>query len=110
EPVLPQILRLQLPNPSVIHESLLIIPNHLTPSHTPHLNKQFLQPFLTNIPPTTTHSPIITPSLQIPALLRTKSITKQLNQRHIIILDGLTNHLIIHPTQHQLIPYQNKPQ
>ncbi|WP_398572892.1 PEP-utilizing enzyme, partial [Staphylococcus epidermidis] len=77
-----------------------MVPNHLTPSHTPQLNKQFLQPFLTNIPPTTTHSPIITPSLHIPPLLPTKSITQQGKQTDIIILDPMSGDVIIHPTQH----------
>ncbi|WP_318527104.1 phosphoenolpyruvate-utilizing N-terminal domain-containing protein, partial [Staphylococcus auricularis] len=34
KPVFPHILPLQLPNPTIIHQTLLIIPNHLTPSHT----------------------------------------------------------------------------
>src|SRR5699024_12188611 len=46
--VLAHILGVELPNPSMIDESVVIIGNDLTPSDTAQLNKAFVQGFVTN--------------------------------------------------------------
>lgn len=47
--VLSHILGVELPNPSMIDESVVIVGNDLTPSDTAQLNKEFVQGFATNI-------------------------------------------------------------
>ncbi|MGP5091458.1 phosphoenolpyruvate--protein phosphotransferase [Staphylococcus equorum] len=106
--VLAHILGVELPNTSIIDESVVIIGNDLTPSDTAQLNKEFVQGFVTNIGGRTSHSAIMSRSLEIPAVVGTKSITKDVKQGDMIIVDGLTGEVIIDPTDDEVIAYENK--
>ncbi|MDW3869421.1 phosphoenolpyruvate--protein phosphotransferase [Staphylococcus saprophyticus] len=106
--VLAHILGVELPNPSMIDESVVIIGNDLTPSDTAQLNKKFVQGFVTNIGGRTSHSAIMSRSLEIAAVVGTKSITQEVKQGDMIIVDGLTGEVIIDPTEDEVIAYQNK--
>lgn len=106
--VLSHILGVELPNPSMIDESLVIVGNDLTPSDTAQLNKEFVQGFATNIGGRTSHSAIMSRSLEIPAIVGTKSITQEVKQGDMIIVDGLNGDVIVNPTEDELIAYQDK--
>ncbi|HCZ7554379.1 TPA: phosphoenolpyruvate--protein phosphotransferase [Staphylococcus aureus] len=106
--VLSHILGVELPNPSMIDESVVIVGNDLTPSDTAQLNKEFVQGFATNIGGRTSHSAIMSRSLEIPAIVGTKSITQEVKQGDMIIVDGLNGDVIVNPTEDKLIAYQDK--
>lgn len=106
--VLSHILGIELPNPSMIDESVVIVGNDLTPSDTAQLNKEFVQGFATNIGGRTSHSAIMSRSLEIPAIVGTKSITQEVKQGDMIIIDGLNGDVIVNPTEDELIAYQDK--
>ncbi|CAC9071232.1 TPA: phosphoenolpyruvate--protein phosphotransferase [Staphylococcus aureus] len=106
--VLSHILGIELTNPSMIDESVVIVGNDLTPSDTAQLNKEFVQGFATNIGGRTSHSAIMSRSLEIPAIVGTKSITQEVKQGDMIIVDGLNGDVIVNPTEDELIAYQDK--
>lgn len=106
--VLSHILGVELPNPSMIDESVVIVGNDLTPSDTAQLNKEFVQGFATNIGGRTSHSAIMSRSLEMPAIVGTKSITQEVKQGDMIIVDGLNGDVIVNPTEDELIAYQDK--
>ncbi|EOB7345047.1 phosphoenolpyruvate--protein phosphotransferase [Staphylococcus aureus] len=106
--VLSHILGVELPNPSMIDESVVIVGSDLTPSDTAQLNKEFVQGFATNIGGRTSHSAIMSRSLEIPAIVGTKSITQEVKQGDMIIVDGLNGDVIVNPTEDELIAYQDK--
>lgn len=106
--VLSHILGIELPNPSMIDESVVIVGNDLTPSDTAQLNKEFVQGFATNIGGRTSHSAIMSRSLEIPAIVGTKSIAQEVKQGDMIIVDGLNGDVIVNPTEDELIAYQDK--
>ncbi|HGZ9135968.1 TPA: phosphoenolpyruvate--protein phosphotransferase [Staphylococcus aureus] len=106
--VLSHILGVELPNPSMIDESVVIVGNDLTPSDTAQLNKEFVKGFATNIGGRTSHSAIMSRSLEIPAIVGTKSITQEVKQGDMIIVDGLNGDVIVNPTEDELIAYQDK--
>ncbi|HDG4846846.1 TPA: phosphoenolpyruvate--protein phosphotransferase [Staphylococcus aureus] len=106
--VLSHILGVELPNPSMIDECVVIVGNDLTPSDTAQLNKEFVQGFATNIGGRTSHSAIMSRSLEIPAIVGTKSITQEVKQGDMIIVDGLNGDVIVNPTEDELIAYQDK--
>ncbi|HEG7253780.1 phosphoenolpyruvate--protein phosphotransferase [Staphylococcus aureus] len=106
--VLSHILGIELPNPSMIDESVVIVGNDLTPSDTAQLNKEFVQGFATNIGGRTSHSAIMSRSLEIPAIVGTKSITQEVKQGDMIIVDGLNGDVIVNPIEDELIAYQDK--
>ncbi|MCD8878301.1 phosphoenolpyruvate--protein phosphotransferase [Staphylococcus kloosii] len=106
--ILANLLGVELPNPSMIDESVIIIGNDLTPSDTAQLNKEFVQGFVTNIGGRTSHSAIMSRSLEIAAVVGTKSITDEVQQGDMIVVDGLTGEVIVNPTDDEVIAYQNK--
>ena len=92
----------------MIDESVIIVGNDLTPSDTAQLNKEFVQGFVTNIGGRTSHSAIMSRSLEIAAVVGTKSVTKEVKQGDMVIVDGITGDVIVDPTEDELIAYQNK--
>ncbi len=106
--VLAHLLGVELPNPSMIDESVIIVGNDLTPSDTAQLNKEFVQGFVTNIGGRTSHSAIMSRSLEIAAVVGTKSVTKEVKQGDMVIVDGITGDVIVDPTEDELVAYQNK--
>ncbi|HCT0328918.1 TPA: phosphoenolpyruvate--protein phosphotransferase [Staphylococcus pseudintermedius] len=106
--VLAHILGVGLPNPSIIDESVIIVAHDLTPSDTAQLNKQYVQGFVTNIGGRTSHSAIMSRSLEIPAVVGTKSISESVQQGDMVIVDGLTGDVIVNPSDDEIKAYQHK--
>lgn len=106
--VLAHILGVELPNPSIIDESVIIVAHDLTPSNTAQLNKQYVQGFVTNIGGRTSHSAIMSRSLEIPAVVGTKSISESVQQGDTVIVDGLTGDVIVNPSDDEIKAYQHK--
>ncbi|EJD5675990.1 phosphoenolpyruvate--protein phosphotransferase [Staphylococcus pseudintermedius] len=106
--VLAHILGVELPNPSIIDESVIIVAHDLTPSDTVQLNKQYVQGFVTNIGGRTSHSAIMSRSLEIPAVVGTKSISESVQQGDMVIVDGLTGDVIVNPSDDEIKAYQHK--
>ncbi|MBW3109120.1 phosphoenolpyruvate--protein phosphotransferase, partial [Mammaliicoccus sciuri] len=98
----------ELPNPSMINESVIIVGEDLTPSDTAQLNKEFVKGFATNIGGRTSHSAIMSRSLEIPAVVGTKDITDRVNHGDSLIIDGLSGDVIINPTDDEVQAYEQK--
>ncbi len=106
--VLSHILGVSLPNPTMIDEPVVIIAEDLTPSDTAQLNKKFVQGFATNIGGRTSHSAIMSRSLEIPAVVGTKDITDRVKHGDGLIIDGLSGDVIINPTDDEVLAYEQK--
>ncbi|MFV5767892.1 phosphoenolpyruvate--protein phosphotransferase [Mammaliicoccus sciuri] len=106
--ILAHILGVKLPNPSMINESVIIVGEDLTPSDTAQLNKEFVKGFATNIGGRTSHSAIMSRSLEIPAVVGTKDITDRVNHGDSLIIDGLSGDVIINPTDDEVQAYEQK--
>ncbi|WP_414738956.1 phosphoenolpyruvate--protein phosphotransferase [Macrococcoides canis] len=104
--VLSHILGVSLPNPTMIDEPVVIIAEDLTPSDTAQLNKKFVQGFATNIGGRTSHSAIMSRSLEIPAVVGTKNITDSVKQGDFVIVDGITGEVIINPDEQIITGYK----
>ncbi len=104
--VLSHILGVSLPNPTMIDEPVVIIAEDLTPSDTAQLNKQFVQGFATNIGGRTSHSAIMSRSLEIPAVVGTKNITDAVQQGDFVIVDGIAGEVIINPDEQTVTGYK----
>ncbi|WP_255724818.1 phosphoenolpyruvate--protein phosphotransferase [Macrococcoides goetzii] len=106
--VLSHILGVTLPNPTLIDEPVVIIAEDLTPSDTAQLNKAFVQGFATNIGGRTSHSAIMSRSLEIPAVVGTKSITALVEQGDFVIVDGIEGEVILNPVEATITAYKQK--
>ncbi|MGO4887543.1 phosphoenolpyruvate--protein phosphotransferase [Anaerobacillus sp. MEB173] len=106
--VLAHLLGVIIPNPSMVMEEVIIVSEDLTPSDTAQLNRQYVKGFTTDIGGRTSHSAIMARSMEIPAVVGTKTVTEEIQNGDLIIVDGLDGQIIINPTEQQLTAYQQK--
>ncbi|GHH98385.1 phosphoenolpyruvate--protein phosphotransferase [Neobacillus kokaensis] len=104
--VLAHLLGIQLPNPSMIAEEVIIVAEDLTPSDTAQLNRQFVKGFTTNIGGRTSHSAIMARSLEIPAVVGTKTAVEEIDNGDLVIVDGLKGEVHINPTPELVEQYR----
>lgn len=108
ERMLAALLGVKLPSPATISEEVIVIAHDLTPSDTAQLNKKFVKAFVTNIGGRTSHSAIMARSLEIPAIVGSKSITTSVKDGDIIIVDAFDGVVILNPTEDEITQYEAK--
>ncbi|RIW30149.1 phosphoenolpyruvate--protein phosphotransferase [Bacillus salacetis] len=106
--VLSHLLGVQVSNPSMISEEVIIIAEDLTPSDTAQLNREFVKGFTTDIGGRTSHSAIMARSMEIPAVVGTKEVTSEIKNGDLVIVDGLNGEVHINPTQEVVNHYKNE--
>ncbi|WP_053366019.1 phosphoenolpyruvate--protein phosphotransferase [Bacillus sp. FJAT-27245] len=104
--VLARLLGVQLPNPSMIAEEVIIVAEDLTPSDTAQLNRQFVKGFTTDIGGRTSHSAIMARSMEIPAVVGTRTSTEEIRNGDLVIIDGLKGEVHINPTPELVQAYE----
>ena len=108
ERVLAALLGVKLPSPATINEEVVVIAHDLTPSDTAQLNKQYVKAFVTNIGGRTSHSAIMARSLEIPAIVGTKSVTSDVKDGDLLIVDALEGKVLVNPTEEEIAEYTAK--
>ena len=106
--LLANLLGKPLPNPALIDEEVVIIADDLTPSDTAQLNKNLVRGFATNIGGRTSHSAIMARSLEIPAVVACKTITEEVKDGDLIVLDGIEGTVMINPDEATVKEYETK--
>ncbi|WP_421384314.1 phosphoenolpyruvate--protein phosphotransferase [Bacillus salacetis] len=106
--VLAHLLGVQVSNPSMISEEVIIIAEDLTPSDTAQLNREFVKGFTTDIGGRTSHSAIMARSMEIPAVVGTKEVTSEIKNGDLVIVDGLNGEVHINPTQEVVEQYKKE--
>ena len=104
------LIRCKVNDPSTIDEQVVIIAEDLTPSDTAQLDRNFVKGFATNIGGRTSHSAIMARSLEIPAVVGTKTILEDVKDGDMIILDGLEGNVIVNPSAEQIAHYEEVAQ
>jgi phosphotransferase system enzyme I (PtsI) len=108
--IMAHLLGKQLPNPASIDHEVVIVAHDLTPSDTAQLNKKYVKGFVTDIGGRTAHSAIMARSLELPAVVGTDSVTKEIKNGQTIIADGLDGKAVIMPSSEEVTAYQQKGQ
>jgi phosphoenolpyruvate-protein phosphotransferase (PTS system enzyme I) len=106
--VLANLLGVSISNPSMISEEVIIIAEDLTPSDTAQLNRKYAKGFTTDIGGRTSHSAIMARSLEIPAVVGTKTVTSTIENGMNVIIDGLDGKVIVNPNEDEVKLYQKK--
>lgn len=106
--VLAHLLNVHLPNPSMISEEVVIVAEDLTPSDTALLNREYVKGFTTDIGGRTSHSAIMARSLEIPAVVGTRTATKEIVNGDLVIVDGLKGEVHINPTKEAVEQYKKE--
>lgn len=106
--VLSHLLGITYLSPDSMTEEVIVIAEDLTPSDTAQLNRQYVRGFATNIGGRTSHSAIMSRSMEIPAVVGTKVVTSSISADDIVIIDGNDGVVIINPTEEELQSYTAK--
>ncbi|OIJ18326.1 phosphoenolpyruvate--protein phosphotransferase [Anaerobacillus alkalidiazotrophicus] len=106
--VLGHLLGVQTASLASINEEVIIIGEDLTPSDTAQLNRNYVKGFATDIGGRTSHSAIMSRSLEIPAVVGTKEATTQIEAGVLVIVDGIEGTVIVNPTDAEVSEYEAK--
>jgi phosphoenolpyruvate-protein phosphotransferase (PTS system enzyme I) len=106
--VLAKLLKVKSNDLSLINEAVIIVAHDLTPSDTAQMNKEFVKGFVTNIGGRTSHSAIMARSLEIPAIVGTKTVLEDVKDGDLIILDALNGVVFVNPNQDVVNEYEEK--
>ncbi|RMC24945.1 MULTISPECIES: phosphoenolpyruvate--protein phosphotransferase [unclassified Lactobacillus] len=106
--IMAHLLGKELPNPATIDHEVIVVAHDLTPSDTAQLNKKFVKGFVTDIGGRTAHSAIMARSLELPAVVGTESITKDVVNGQTLVVDGLNGDAVIKPSDEQIADYKQK--
>jgi phosphoenolpyruvate-protein phosphotransferase (PTS system enzyme I) len=104
--VLANLLGVGVVNLSMISEEVIIIADDLTPSDTAQLNRKYVKGFTTNIGGRTSHSAIMARSMEIPAVVGTKTATSSIKNGDVVIVDGLKGEVHINPAAEVIEQYK----
>lgn len=89
-----------LPDLLNIKQEVIIVSNDLTPSETALLDKKYVKGFATNIGGRTSHAAIMARTLEIPAVLGLKNITKIITSKDkTIAINGNTGEVELNPNK-----------
>ncbi|MBR2758160.1 MAG: phosphoenolpyruvate--protein phosphotransferase [Exiguobacterium sp.] len=106
--VMAHILGVTFVTPASISEEVIIIAEDLTPSDTAQLNRKYVKGFATNIGGRTSHSAIMSRSLEIPAVVGTKVALEEIKNGDLVIIDGTEGDVFVNPSEDLVKEYEGK--
>ncbi|CAI1843926.1 Phosphoenolpyruvate-protein phosphotransferase [Serratia proteamaculans] len=96
--LLQNILGLAIVDLSSIQDQVILVATDLTPSETAQLNLDKVLGFITDLGGRTSHTSIMARSLELPAIVGTSDVTKQVKNDDYLILDAVNNKIYVNPT------------
>lgn len=102
------LLGVTLPSPALINEEVVIVAHDLTPSDTAQLYRKYVKGFITDIGGRTSHSAIMSRTLEIPAIVGSGSATDDIKADQTVIIDGINGDALVDPSDAELKEYQQK--
>lgn len=106
--IMSHLLGVTLPNPALIQEEVVIVAHDLTPSDTAQLDRDYVKGFITDIGGRTSHSAIMSRTLEIPAVVGSGSATTDIQEGEMVIIDGINGDALVDPTDAELADYKQK--
>ena len=91
-----------------IEERVIIVVHDLSPVDTSEMNIAKVMGFITDVGGRTSHTAIMAQSLKIPAVVGLESVTHQVREGTLLIVDGNRGEVIIDPDDDAIILYQEK--
>ena len=106
--VLSHLLGVTLPSPALIDSEVIVVAHDLTPSDTAQLDRKYVKGFITDIGGRTSHSAIMSRTLEIPAVVGSESATTNIKEGDTVVLDGINGDALVAPTDAEVADYQQK--
>jgi phosphoenolpyruvate-protein phosphotransferase (PTS system enzyme I) len=96
--LLKNILGMTIVDLGAIQDEVILVATDLTPSETAQLNLDKVLGFITDLGGRTSHTSIMARSLELPAIVGTSDVTKQVQNGDYLILDAVNNKVYLNPT------------
>lgn len=96
--LLQNILGIPIVDLGSIQDEVILVATDLTPSETAQLNLDKVLGFITDLGGRTSHTSIMARSLELPAIVGTSDVTKQVKNDDYLILDAVNNQIYVNPT------------
>lgn len=106
--VLRHILGIKIIDLSNLSDEVVLIAHDLTPSDTATMDKKKVLGFLTNIGGRTSHTAIMSRTLEIPAIVGLSDVTDKVKDSDMIVFDGDKGIVIVNPEEDVIAEYQEK--
>lgn len=91
-----------------IDKRVILVARDLSPAETSQIQLEQIKGFVTDHGGMASHTSIIARSLQIPAVMGLGNISATVQNQDILIVDGSTGLVIVHPAQETLLDYKRK--
>lgn len=91
-----------------IDRRVILVAHDLSPADTSQINLARVRGFITDRGGKTSHTSIIAQALEIPAVLGLDNATRIIENDDLIIVDGTTGVVIIHPTKETLEAFRHR--
>ncbi len=88
-----------------IRERVIIVARDLSPADTAQLQLEKTLGVLTDMGGRTSHTSIVTRSLNIPAVVAAETATRVIRSGDLVIIDGAAGKVIVNPTEEQISAY-----
>lgn len=93
---------------SILDDRYIVVAEDLTPSDTAQMDKDKILGFITETGGKTSHTAIMARTLEIPAVVGVKNVTKILSNGDFVIIDGDSGIIIINPSEKEIELYRMK--
>lgn len=108
--LLAHLLNVELPDIRRLASDVIIVAEDLTPSMTAQLDTKYVKGFITDIGGRTSHSAILARTLDIPAIVGTKTATKEIKHGTPLIMDGTKGNILMNVTPEVAAFYMQQQQ
>lgn len=103
--ILRHILGIKVVDLSALSEEVVLIAHDLTPSDTATMNKKMVLGFLTDIGGRTSHTAIMSRTLEIAAIVGLSDITSKVKDGDFVVFNGDTGEVIVNPDEETIAKY-----
>jgi phosphotransferase system enzyme I (PtsI) len=91
-----------------IKERVIVVAHDLSPVDTSAMNINKIMGFITDVGGKTSHTAIIAQAMKLPAVVGLETVTQQVQDGDLLIVDGGTGEVIINPEDQLIIEYEER--
>jgi phosphoenolpyruvate-protein phosphotransferase (PTS system enzyme I) len=91
-----------------IDKRVILVAHDLSPADTSQINLERVKGFITDLGGKTSHTGIIAQTLEIPAVVGVEIATQTIRNDDVIIVDGTTGSVVVHPSEKTLLEYEER--
>jgi phosphotransferase system enzyme I (PtsI) len=106
--IMRNLVGMEMESISDIDKRVILVAYDLSPTDTSQIKLEKIKGFVTDRGGKASHTSIIARTLEIPAVLGMGNATQMIRNDDVIIVDGTTGIVIIHPTEKSLFDYEDR--